>query len=300
MSRILIAFVALFFTQQLVASHHARIDDGHLFGTMDAIEQSLIDNEHSQAQLRRANRFLQKAIEALEPETGHALLTISETAPYDFGLLPNGGATTHTFTIVNSGNEAATAITEIGLTMPFYFLGGSYPGTSGTCGASLGIGAACTIVVEFSPTVTGAFSDAIHLQYNDGTAIQNVTRQVQGTGTVPALLTISETDPYNFGLHPKNGAPVSHTFTITNTGGYTATSMAELGLSSPFYRVGGTCGATLVPAGSCTVTVDYVPANSSGTDQDSIEIVYNDGSAAQMSSRDVVGSTFEASVAQSK
>src|SRR5437868_5741285 len=55
-----------------------------------------------------------------------------------------------------------------GLAAPFTFKGGTYPGTGGTCIATLAAAGTCTVVVTYSPTTTGAHTDTIDITYNDG------------------------------------------------------------------------------------------------------------------------------------
>ncbi len=58
------------------------------------------------------------------------------------------------------------------------------------------------------------------------------------------------------------------TTTLSNTGGSTATGLAQSGLSAPFSIASTTCGSTLEASGSCTTTVQYAPTDtvaSSGT-----------------------------------
>src|SRR5690606_6027652 len=124
-------------------------------------------------------------------------------------------------------------------------------GTSGTCTTSLSPSVTCDIDVEFAPTGTGFASDTIEISYFDGQATQNITRDIQGNGLAPAVLAISDLDPYNFGTVP-TGSTNQRIFTITNTGGSTATGIAGSGLAAPFRFEGGSypgttgnCGATL-------------------------------------------------------
>src|SRR5665213_1068713 len=74
-----------------------------------------------------------------------AVLAISDGPTYNYGVQPTGGATDKTFTITNSGGYQATGLSGGGLVAPFAFKGGSYPGTAGTCAASLNPAATCTV-----------------------------------------------------------------------------------------------------------------------------------------------------------
>ncbi|RME18397.1 MAG: DUF2341 domain-containing protein [Bdellovibrio sp.] len=222
-----------------------------------------------------------------------ALLTIAPD-PQDFGTQAVGSSTTATLTITNSGELTATSIADNGFgTAYFRFVGGAYPG-GGTCGTSLAGGANCTIVVEYLPTTAALHTDNIDLQYNDGVNSVNVTSAVQGTGANPAVLTFNpaEPDPYDyFADYGKvaNGATVSKTFTVQNTGGVTATGIAPSTVTGSVFTVnGGTCGATLAASSSCTIIVDYSPT-ASGTQTDTLKIDYNDGASAQSLTNGLTG-----------
>ncbi len=223
-----------------------------------------------------------------------AVLTISESDPFSFGTVVVGGNSTQIFTINNTGTGTATSMAEVGLAAPFGFSGGAFPGTSGTCGATLAPAATCTIEVEFAPTSAGIANDTISISYNDGAGIQNVNRDVTGTGVVPALLTISDSPGFHFG-NVQIGFTSNHIFTVTNSGGFTATGLFGIGLSSPYSftgggypGVGGTCTSTLPPGSNCSLDVTYAPT-STGFSLDAIKLIYNDGVVSQQANRDVSG-----------
>ena len=65
-----------------------------------------------------------------------AMLFISDPAVYDFGSVPTLSTGNKIFTVTNAGNITATAMAEVGLTAPFEFDGGFYPGAGGTCTSS--------------------------------------------------------------------------------------------------------------------------------------------------------------------
>src|SRR6185437_10827562 len=84
-----------------------------------------------------------------------AVVTISNAPLFDYGTQPLGSNNDQTFTLSNTGGVPATSLAGAGLSAPFSFKGGSYPGSGGTCVGSLANGATCTIVVTYSPTVSG-------------------------------------------------------------------------------------------------------------------------------------------------
>ncbi|MCB0367503.1 MAG: choice-of-anchor D domain-containing protein, partial [Bdellovibrionales bacterium] len=223
-----------------------------------------------------------------------AFLAVSDGPFYDYGTKANGSTTDYTFTVDNTGSIAATTIAGSGLVAPFTFKGGSYPGTGGSCASSLAAGSNCTIVVTYAPTVSGLHNDTIQLDYNDGLAPQTSTRDVQGTGAAPALLSISDGPTYDYGTRAI-GAAVDHSFTVDNLGGITATAVNNVALTAPFSFKGGTypgtggnCGATLAAGSSCTMVVTYSPA-SSGLHTDTVQLDYNNGVNSQSSTRPVQG-----------
>ncbi len=113
----------------------------------------------------------------------NTLLTISDGPTYDFGVQAIGSSTSHTFTLTNIATTDFTGLGASGLIAPFTFLGGSYPGTGGTCTTSLAIGANCTIVVNYSPTTAGVNTASFNVLYNNGTA-QTSSITLTGADTV--------------------------------------------------------------------------------------------------------------------
>lgn len=223
-----------------------------------------------------------------------ASLSISDGPTYDFGTQANGSNTDFTFVITNSGGVAATALSGTGLAAPYSFKGGSYPGTGGTCGVSLGAAAGCSIVVTYSPTTVAVHNDTMDINYNNGVTGQVASRDVTGTGANPAVLSISDGPTYDYGTNP-TGSNSDKTFTINNTGGVAATALSGNGLAAPYSfkggsypGVGGTCGASLSAAASCTVVVTYSPTTVT-VHNDTMDINYNDGASGQTASRNVTG-----------
>ena len=160
----------------------------------------------------------------------------------------------------------ATSVTGGGITAPYTYKGGSYPGTGGTCGGTINVATPCTIVVTFTPTATGVANDTINIGYNNGASVTSSTRAVTGTGANPATLSISDGPTYNYGTHAVTTS-TDYTFTVTYGGGVPATSVGGSGLSAPFSfkggsypGTGGTCGTTI--SANCTIVVTYAPTAS--------------------------------------
>ncbi len=234
--------------------------------------------------------------QAVRPVTGTgapaAVLSISDGATYDYGTKANGSSTDKTFTITNSGGVTATSVTGSGLADPFTFKGGTYPGTGGTCGATIAVGT-CTIVVNFSPSIVSSFSDTIVIGYTDGITTQSATRDIAGAADDPAILSISNGATYDYGTKPR-GSSTDKTFTVTYSGGVAATSMDGSGLSAPYSfkggtypGTGGTC-TTSLSSGTCTIVVTYAPT-ANGSQNGTITLSYNDGITSRSATRAMTG-----------
>ena len=223
-----------------------------------------------------------------------ASLNISETDPYDFGVRVTGSSMTHGFIVTNNGGLTADSIDSTSLSGAFQFLGGSFPGTGGNCGASLAPAASCTIVVEFAPTGAGGVGDTIIINYFDQATSQSASREVLGTGVTPAILTISGTEPYDFGSIT-SGTTATAILTISNSGGFAASSLTVAGFVAPFSFNGGaypgslgTCGVTLNAGTTCDIDIEFAPT-AVGSYTDNFQINYNDGASAQQVNRNLEG-----------
>ena len=215
---------------------------------------------------------------------GPAILDISGIDPVDFGTVARDSDTEVTFTITNSGSTSATAVTEVGLG-GFYSLQGGLPGNGGTCLTTISQGTDCTVVVNLNSPANGSPSGTLTLDYDDGTAVTaNTSRTLTGTVVDPATISISDGDPFDFN-NVVSGSSVNHTFTLTNGGGVSATSLSGSGLGAPFTFSGGsfpgatgTCGVTL-PVGTCTVVVTFAPTGT-GLNSSTMSINFDNGTGA--------------------
>lgn len=111
-----------------------------------------------------------------------ATLTLNGGAPYNFGVKSTGSTSEFAFNVANTGSRGALTMSGAGLTGPFRFKGGTYPGTGGTCGAALADGVTCQVIVTFMPTANGVYNSTLTVNYNDGVAAQSVSVAVSGTG----------------------------------------------------------------------------------------------------------------------
>ena len=231
-----------------------------------------------------------------DPDSDLAFLEIDGPNPVDFGTHPVSARVNLTLTMTNIGNGPAGSINAAGLAAPYTFLGGSFPGTGGTCDADLEVGENCTMVLEFFPSTAGYFTDNLIISYNNGGSTVSINQGIAGTASATlGELVISDGPVHNY-LATLVGNTDPHTFTITNVGGGDASSIADAGtLATPFQYVGGTfpgtggtCTATLTAGSNCSIVVEFAPA-SDGTFNDVIEINYLDGVNNQQVRRNVFG-----------
>ena len=126
-------------------------------------------------------------------------LTISDGSTYDYGTLAVNNNFDKTFTLTNSAPlGAAGLISAVAFaTTKYTFKGGSYPGTGGTCAASLSPASSCTFVVTANSAVAGPFPDTITLNYNSSrnsssyTTSRAITATFTATPTKLAVITNS-------------------------------------------------------------------------------------------------------------
>src|SRR5207249_1360667 len=104
---------------------------------------------------------------------------------WNYGVRGIGVTDEHEFFVTNSGGGTAASLTAPAPGVGFGYKGGTYPGSGGSCGATLAPGASCSIVVTFSPVAVGAASGKVLLNYTDTpvTGSFQASRSIQGVGT---------------------------------------------------------------------------------------------------------------------
>ncbi len=168
--------------------------------------------------------------------------------------LTNVPSTPKSITITNTG-VVTLPITSIGLSTP-----GTQPfSQTNTCGASVAVGASCTIGVVFNPASTG--SATAMLTVNAGYRAATQTVALRGTGVV-ATYTVSPVS-LAFGNELTNVPSAPKSITVTNTG-VVALPVTSIGLSTagsqPFSQTN-TCGTSVAVGASCTIGVVFNPAS---------------------------------------
>lgn len=230
-----------------------------------------------------------------------ALLSFTDGSSTNMGSVDVTEVITKTLTLQNSGGSTATQISMSGLTSPFSFKGGSYPGTGGTCGVNLAAGATCTLVVDFSSATAGTFNENLNVDYNNGAATTSTSHAFTATATPydPANIQFVQTSPLNFGSHDIDTSS-SATITLQNTGELDATSLTG-SVSPPFAfaggtypGAGGTCSSTLAKnGGTCTLRVTFTP-EVGGSYSTNLTISYHDGTDSRSKTLALIGTGIPA------
>lgn len=249
-------------------------------------------------------------VETPTPTSSAATLSIDGSGA--FGIVTVGEESELTLAVTKGGETAATEVSASGLSAPFTFKGGSYPGTGATCSTT--ISGDCTVTLVYTPTEAGNDTATLSLSYFDGTATQSETLDLTGTGeaaddgddndgddddvvdSTAASLSVSDGATYNFGTLNIITETASKTFTVSNSGDASATSLTGSGLAAPFTfsggtypGSGGTCGTTLASGASCTVIISYDPTTVA-THSDTLVMTYhNNQSAGQTATRAIQG-----------
>jgi hypothetical protein len=157
-------------------------------------------------------------------------------------------------TVTNTGGSALI-INSIGITGTN---AGDF-GSTNTCpigGAGLAAGANCKINVTFTPTATGARTASLNVNVAAPAVSQAVA--LTGTGTAAAFSVLPASLAFSTAVGTTSAA---QTVTVTN-GGTTPFAINYIsfsGMDSWLFTWTSTCGTSLAPGGSCTISVRFAP-----------------------------------------
>jgi hypothetical protein len=157
---------------------------------------------------------------------------------------------------------------------PQFFIDGNF------CGQSLAPGAACQYVVGFAPNGKGARTGTITFTDNAPGSPQVVT--LSGTGTLVELTPSS--DVLDFGNIVIGTTSVPQTITMTNVSDNQALNISGIvlgGAKDFLYSDTNTCGASVAPLSSCTITVTFSP-KTKGIKNANVTISDNGGASPQI------------------
>jgi len=197
-------------------------------------------------------------IGAVEFQVGNVAYVVVSPTTLAFGSVATGTTSAvQNLTVTNNGGAGFTGLT-VNVSAPFARSGGS-------CGTTIASGASCTIGVVFSPTAIGAANGTAAI--TGSVTVNGSPVALTGTGVTPTPIVSITGGPLAFGNVPINTTSASRTLTLHNTGNAAFTGIT-LAFSSPRYSrpagtAGGTCGATLAAASTCTINVVFSPTATS-------------------------------------
>ena len=153
-------------------------------------------------------------------------------------------------TVFNTGG-ATLSITGISVT-------GANPhdySEQNDCGATLAIGASCTVTVTFSPNTGGTLTAMVSITDNAVGSPQNVP--LTGMGLAVKITPVA----LNFGSQKLHTVSPPMTATLTNDGNgpLTFQSIAIAGPARGDFSESNTCGSSIPGHASCTIVVRFVP-----------------------------------------
>ena len=127
---------------------------------------------------------------------------------------------------------------------------------SNNCGASVAVGASCSITVTFTPTNIWTRSGSVVISDN-AYGNPNQVLLLAGLGDDGGIATVSPTT-LNFGNQTVGTTSTQQTITLTNTG----TSLLNLNsvIATGDYSQTNTCTTSLRTQASCTITVTFTPS----------------------------------------
>jgi hypothetical protein len=183
--------------------------------------------------------------------TGTGTAPAASLSPTSVGFGNQSVSTTsaaQAVTLTNSGNAPLT-IRSIAITGTN---SGDFAQTNG-CGASLAVGASCTISVTFTPAASG--SRTTTLSVTDNATGSPHTAALSGTG-VASSVRLSPTS-LTFASQTVGTTSTAQVATLTNTG-TTSLTITSVGISGDFAQTNN-CGSSVAASGSCTISVTFKP-----------------------------------------
>ncbi|MEZ4752461.1 MAG: hypothetical protein R3B54_18070 [Bdellovibrionota bacterium] len=242
------------------------------------------------------------------PRKDSRALQFQEGFGHDWGFQTLGVGDTQTFTLENtSSTNTITGISGAGLAAPFSYEGGTFPGTTGTCGTSLGPSGTCIVKITFTPSGNVQSNDWADITYTESGTTKHLLFSVSGFGggcstMVPVIPSFSRT------LFPSatvsasiSGNYFTSATTITISGltvsnkTYNGPSSIDFditsGASTGFYdlEVTNECGTTTLSNAVEVRTPGWVDLRSGGDSDASLGLVTD---ASTTAVRDATGMYF--------
>ena len=180
-----------------------------------------------------------------------AALSISPTSLGFSSTTLNTTSSAQTLTLTN---KSTSAVSLSGISISGTD-SSSFAQTS-NCGSSVAAGATCSINVTFTPQTTGTLTATLSITPTSGSATQV---SLSGTGESGSTISLSPA-AISFPSTVVGATSAVEYSAVTNTGSSTLTFTGAFVISGPFAFGGlGTCGATLAPGASCTISAAFKP-----------------------------------------
>jgi VCBS repeat protein/ASPM-SPD-2-Hydin domain-containing protein/centrosomal CEP192-like protein len=165
---------------------------------------------------------------------------------------------------------------------------------SNNCGASLAIGATCTVTVTFTPTASGARNGSI--TFTDGAASSPQTLSLAGTGLFTGPGASFSPSSLSFAAQPVGITSAAQTVTLSNPG-TASLSITSISASGDFAQTNN-CGSSVAAGASCSLSVTFTPT-ASGTRTGTLAVTDNAPTSPQSVSLSGSGNVPVASVSPS-
>jgi sugar lactone lactonase YvrE len=216
------------------------------------------------------NPYATQSISLSGTATGQAQVptaTLSATSLTFASQTDGTTSSAQTLTLTNSG----TAV----LTIASIAASGDFAQTH-TCGATLAIGASCTISVTFTPTAAGSRTGSITIADSATGSPQIVA--LSGTGIAPTSGIIISPAVLTFASATVGTMSAVQTLTLTNPG-TAALSVTSIVVSGDF-ALTQNCGSSVAAGAHCTLSVTFTPT-AAGTRTGAVTITDNANGSPQ-------------------
>src|SRR2546422_2124797 len=178
------------------------------------------------------------------------VVSLSPTA-VPFGSVLVGATSAAQTVTLHNGTTSSASISSIAISGT----NASAFAQTHTCGSSLAAGASCTISVTFKPATTGAAAATLAVTDSATGSPQKAALTGPGGNSTVNLSPSSLT----FANQAVGTTSATQFSTLTNSGTTTITISGET-ISGDFAFAGlGTCGTSLAPGTSCTISVKFTP-----------------------------------------
>lgn len=224
--------------------------------------------------------------EQVEVEPG-AVGVLNFTEGTELGIMPVGQVQGFTLTLYNFGRleiELGTLILD-NETPIVTFVGGTFPGTGGTCATILSAKKSCTVKIQVFGNSSGFFSHTFSMAYKDGIKSTVYTGAFSGYLGREANIEVVGLDTHDYGIVEPFSID-SHLITVKNTGDLDAVNLT--GFFSPeipadnvflftggvFPGTGGSCGSTLAGGAQCTLSLATSPIEAGRVNRADFKLAY--------------------------